>query len=227
MCSFPILCVMHPDQWLDRWKQNHIGFHASTVNPHLCRYLPEFNLNSGDTIFLPLCGKTHDIAWLAQQGFKVVGIELSQIAIESFFTEHNLQYQQFESERFMLRVSGNISLIQGDYFDLQAEDLSACKMVYDKASLIAIDEANRSRYCAHMLSITPKDTDQLLITLDYDQVEMEGPPFAVSTPEVSAHYASDYSINVLEQDDIVDERPRWREKGLTALTETVYRLESK
>ena len=218
---------MHPDQWLDRWKQNRIGFHASSVNSHLRRYLPSFNLNPGDTIFLPLCGKTHDIAWLAQQGFHVVGIELSQIAIESFFSEHNLQYQQFQSERFMLRISGNISLIQGDYFDLQQEDVSACKMVYDKASLIAFNETDRSRYCAHMLSIMPKATDQLLITLDYDQAQMQGPPFAVSTPEVSQYYASDYSLNVLEQDDIVDDRPRWREKGLTALTETVYRLETK
>lgn len=218
---------MHHDQWLDRWKQNQIGFHESTVNPHLRRYLPEFSLNPGDTIFLPLCGKTHDIAWLAQQGFQVIGIELSQIAIESFFSEHNMQYQQFQSERFMLRISGNISLIQGDYFDLQQEDLLACKMIYDKASLIAIDEVNRSRYCAHMLSIMPKVTDQLLITLDYDQAEMKGPPFAVSTPEVSRHYASDYALNVLQQNEVVDARPRWREKGLTSLTETVYRLESK
>lgn len=218
---------MHPNQWLDRWKQNRIGFHESTVNPRLRRYLPEFNLNPGEMIFLPLCGKTHDIAWLAQQGFQVVGIELSQIAIETFFAEHNLQYQQFESDRFLLRISGNIRLIQGDYFDLQQEDLSACKMVYDKAALIAINAPNRNRYCAHMQSILPKATDQLLITLDYDQAEMEGPPFAVSTAEVSRYYASNYSLNVLEQNDVLDVRPRWREKGLTALTETVYRLESR
>ena len=218
---------MHPDQWLDRWKQNRIGFHESTVNPYLCRYLPEFKLNQGDTIFLPLCGKTHDIAWLAQQGFQVVGVELSEIAIESFFSEHNLQYQEFESERFMLRKSGNISLIQGDYFDLQREDLSACKMVYDRASLIAIDEASRSRYCAQMQSIIPQATDQLLIALVYDQSQMKGPPFAVSMSEVSRYYASEYSLNVLEQNDVLDERPRWREQGLTALIETVYRLEGK
>ena len=218
---------MHHDQWLDRWKQNRIGFHESTVNPHLRRYLPDFNLNPGDTIFMPLCGKAHDIDWIAQQGFQAIGIELSEIAIESFFSEHNLQYQQFESERFTLRKSGNISLIQGDYFDLQREDLSACKMIYDRASLIAIDEANRSRYCAHMLSIVPQATDQLLITLDYDQAQMKGPPYAVSTPEVSRHYASEYSIDALEQNDVLDERPRWREQGLTSLCQTVYRLDSK
>jgi thiopurine S-methyltransferase len=215
---------MHHDQWLSRWKQNRIGFHESTVNPHLRRYLPDFNLNPGDTIFMPLCGKAHDIDWIARQGFQVVGIELSEIAIESFFSEHNLQYQQFESERFTLRKSGNISLIQGDYFDLQREDLSACKMVYDRASLIAIDEANRSRYCAHMLSIVPPSTAQLLITLDYYQAQMQGPPFAVSTQEVGQHYESRYAIDMLEANDVLDERSRWRDQGLTALTESVFRL---
>lgn len=218
---------MHPDQWRDRWKQNRIGFHESTVNPYLLRYLPAFNLNPGDTIFLPLCGKAHDIAWLAEQGFKVVGIELSEIAIESFFSEHSLQFEQSASDRFILRKNGNISLIQGDYFDLQARDLSDCKMVYDRAALIAIDAANRNRYCAHMLSIIPQYTDQLLITLDYDQAQMQGPPYAVTETEVHLYYESEYSINRLEQNDVLDERPRWREQGLTALNETVYQLDGK
>ncbi len=225
--NFSLPVPMHPDQWRDRWKQNRIGFHEPTVNPYLCRYLPEFNLNPGDTIFLPLCGKAHDIAWLAQQGFNVVGIELSEIAIVSFFSEHSLEYQQSESDRFILRKSGNISLVQGDYFDLQPQDLSTCKMVFDRASLIAIDAANRGRYCDHMLSIIPQITGQLLITLDYELAQMKGPPFAVPETEVGHYYESEYSINRLEQNDVLDERPRWREQGLTALNETVYRLDRK
>ena len=217
---------MRPDQWLDRWKQNRIGFHESEVNPYLRRYLPNYNLSQGDTIFLPLCGKAHDIAWLVQQGYHVIGVELSEIAIEAFFSEHDLKYQQFETEKFILRKSGNISLIQGDYFDLCQEDLSTCKLVYDRAALIAIDEANRNRYCKHMLSILPKATGQLLITLNYDQTQMQGPPFSVSTAELSRYYASEYSLNILEQNNILDERPRWREQGLIALVETVYTLAS-
>ena len=215
---------MHHDEWLDRWKQNRIGFHESIVNAHLCRYLPEFKLNQGDTIFMPLCGKAHDIAWLAQQGYQVVGIEISQIAIESFFSENNLRYQEFKSDRFILRKSGNVSLMQGDYFDLQPEDLSACRLVYDRAALIAIDEINRSRYCTHMLSIIPHATDQLLITLDYDQTKMSGPPFAVPDQEVHQYYDSAYKVDTVEVNDVLDERTRWRDQGLTTLTESVFTL---
>ncbi|MFA9420757.1 MAG: thiopurine S-methyltransferase [Gammaproteobacteria bacterium] len=215
---------MHPDQWLDRWKQNRIGFHESRVNPYLPQYLPRFNLKPGDTIFLPLCGKALDIAWLAEQGFQVIGIELSEIAIISFFTEQGLQYQQFETDQFTLRKSGNISLIQGDYFALEREQLADCKMVYDRASLIAIDEDNRERYCAHMRSIIPVDANMLLITLEYEQAQMNGPPFAVLQQEVEQHYAAHYAVEVLEQNNVIDERPRWRDQGLTHLVESVYRL---
>lgn len=215
---------MHTDHWLDRWKQNRIGFHESVVNPYLPCYLPRFDLAQGDTIFLPLCGKAIDIAWLAQQGFKVIGVELSEIAIEAFFAEQKLPYQQCEYDRFILRQSGNISLIQGNYFELRQQDLPDCKMVYDRASLIAIDEADRSAYAAHMRSIVPQDTSILLITLDYDQSQMNGPPFAVSGEEVSQLYQAYYSIEMLEQNDVLDQRPRWREQGLTGLTESVFHL---
>ena len=215
---------MHPDQWLDRWKQNRIGFHESRVNPYLPQYLPQFNLKPGDTVFLPLCGKALDILWLAEQGFKVIGIELSEIAIESFFSEQGIQYQQFETDHFILRKSGNISLIQGDFFALRQEHLADCKMVFDRASLIAIDAENRDRYCAHMRSIIPIEADMLLVTLEYEQAQMNGPPFAVSKQEVEQYYAAHYTIEVLEQSDVIDEKPRWRDQGLTHLIESVYRL---
>jgi thiopurine S-methyltransferase len=56
---------------------------------------------------------------------------------------------------------------------------------------------------------------------------MKGPPYAVSAAEVRQHYNSDYSINRLEQNDVLDERPRWRDQGLTRLTETIFVLNSK
>ncbi len=217
---------MQANDWLERWQKSQIGFHQNEVNVYLRRYLGQFKLTPGDRIFLPLCGKSHDIAWLADHGYEVVGIELSGIAIESFFREFKLQYQRFESDRFIIRKSGNIILLEGDYFDLHADDIDGCKLVFDRAALIAIDEANRARYCAHMQDITTVNTDMLLVTLDYDQTIMPGPPFAVSQPEVLEHYRQAYQIDLLEQQDVIDEQSRWREKGLSRLMETAFRLSS-
>ena len=210
--------------WLERWKQNRIGFHESAVNRHLQSYIDQFSLAPGAGVFLPLCGKAHDIAWLAEQGYDVTGIELSALAIEEFFEEHKLRYQTFESDRFILRKADNISLYEGDFFDLRSQDIGDCALVYDRAALIAIEEAQRSSYCEQLMSIVPATANMLLITLEYNQAEMEGPPYAVSGDEVSRHYAEAFSIDLLERNDVLDGRPRWREQGLQALAESIFRL---
>ncbi|NNE62790.1 MAG: thiopurine S-methyltransferase, partial [Gammaproteobacteria bacterium] len=113
---------MRAKDWLDRWQQNRIGFHQGEVNASLQQYIDLFELNAGDRVFLPLCGKAHDIAWLAARGFEVIGIELSAIAIEAFFAEFEVHYQCYESDHFNVYESGNITLYQGDYFDLTVHD---------------------------------------------------------------------------------------------------------
>lgn len=212
--------------WLDRWRENRIGFHETSVNQHLKTYLPQFALPAGATVFMPLCGKALDITWLAQQGHEVIGIELSQLAVEAFFEENSLDYERVVSDRFVIYTSGKIRLLQGDFFDLRSDDLSSCDFVYDRAALIAMELADRPRYYAHMLSIIPRDSSMLLITLEYDQSEMQGPPFSVPVEEVYRNYSNAFSINLLEANEIVDERPRWRKVGLSALCESVFRLES-
>ena len=211
--------------WLDRWRENRIGFHESGVNRYLQSYLADFDLRPGARIFVPLCGKALDIAWLAAQGYEVIGIELSRLAVEAFFEENSLDFERSESDRFAIYRSGNISLLQGDYFDLRGDDLGACSLVYDRAALIAMDLDDRPRYTARMLSILPAGCNMLLITFEYDQAQMAGPPFAVPTDEVYRYYADAFSITPLETSDILDERPRWRAAGLTALTESVFRLD--
>ena len=218
---------MHDEDWLSRWQKNQIGFHDTQVNGHLIQYISDYGLKPGDTVFLPLCGKSSDITWLAQQGFQVIGVELSEIAIKSFFTEQKLSYQQFDTGCFVARKSGNICLLEGNFFDLHREDLGGCSLVYDRAALIALDQLNRQQYVDWMLSIIGENAEMLLITLDYDQSEMKGPPFAVSQTEVRLHYEQTFQIDIIEQIEIVDESPRWRDKGLSSLIETVFQLRRK
>ncbi|MFT5224529.1 MAG: thiopurine S-methyltransferase [Polaribacter sp.] len=218
---------MRDKDWLIRWQKNQIGFHDIEINDHLKRYISDSDLKPGDTIFLPLCGKSADITWLAEQGFKVIGVELSAIAIESYFSERELNYEQFESGPFIARVNGNIRLLEGSFFDLQREDLDDCRLVYDRASLIALDEPTRARYIEWMQSIMGDKADMLLITLHYNQSEMSGPPFAVSTDEVMRHYGQAFQVDTMLQAEIVDEAPRWRAKGLSSLVESVYQIGKK
>ncbi len=210
--------------WLDRWQEDRIGFHEASVNHHLLSYFPRLKPTAGSRIFMPLCGKAIDIHWIAQQGFDVLGIELSQIAIEAFFEENSIDFERTKSDRFNIYQSTNITLLQGDFFDLRKDDLKDCQLVYDRAALIALESVDRSRYYDHMLSILPASCDMLLISLEYDQAEMQGPPFSVPTDEVLKRYQNEFSIHALETNNIIDERPRWRKVGLSALQESVFGL---
>ena len=76
---------MSNQQWKAKWKRDDIAFHQSEINPLLPQFWPTLGLTVGDTVLVPLCGKSLDMDWLLAAGYKVFGIELSNIAIQAFF----------------------------------------------------------------------------------------------------------------------------------------------
>ena len=215
---------MDHDFWRERWKQNQIGFHQAIYNEYLQQYWDQLNLESGSQVFLPLCGKSLDSLWLRSQGYKVLGVEISELAVKDFFKENNLDAEKSQQGKFSQWKYEDITLLQGDFFDLSASDLKECRAVFDRASLIALPEEMRISYVKHLQKILPKQANILLITLEYDQSEMQGPPFAVLENEVFRHYQQHFSIKVLHSEDFLERAPEFKKKGLTALVEKVYLL---
>jgi len=213
---------MQPEFWLSRWQQNQTGFHQEQVNPSLKKFLPELGWRKGDRVFVPLCGKSKDMLWLQAQGYAIVGVEISPIAIEAFFKENGLKPICRTEGPFSLWQSGSIQILCGDFFDLAATDMHGANAVYDRASLIAFPAAMRQRYAAHLASLMPAKTRMLLITLEYPQAQMNGPPFSVDEQELRTIYEGIYEIRLLEKNDILEQEPRFKEKGLTQLVEKTY-----
>lgn len=214
---------MDPSFWHARWQANEIGFHQQEINPHLQRFWPQLGVTGG-TVFVPLCGKSRDMLWLASQGHRVLGVEISPIAAAAFFGENGLDVEPMQEARFVRRQIAELTLLEGDLFDLAPAHLDGVTAVYDRASLIALPPPMRERYAAHMAALLPGGTPVLLVTLDYPQPEMDGPPFAVSTAEVAALFGACFDIDSLGGQDILAENPRFQARGLTRLEERVYRL---
>lgn len=210
--------------WQERWQANQIGFHLSQVNPHLVHHWFNLNIESNSVVFVPLCGKSLDLIWLANQGHHVIGVECSQLAIDAFFEEQKLPHQKGEYKTFTVFNSYTLNLLQGDYFDIDEEMMGDVQAVYDRAALVALPEEMRKHYVQKLISVLKKDTVILLITLEYDQEKMSGPPFSVSEGEVQNLYAKDFEISKLHQSDILKNEDRFRQKGLDRLIETVYKL---
>lgn len=213
--------------WHDFWsREGNPGFHEEQGNSFLKQFLPQFNLTPGDHIFLPLCGKTVDLLWLANQGFSVSGVELSEVAVKAFFAESGLDYQVESMEDFTCYYTDKIKLYHGNFIDLKPWHLSSCRLVYDRAALIAIEPDIRHLYSQHMLHIIPETADMLVILLEYDQSVISGPPFSVTQREVAAYYASRYHVETLFHEEMIDKEPRWRERGLQSFKETVLKLDA-
>ena len=215
---------MDPSFWHARWQANEIGFHQNEINAHLQHYWPRLEVPAGGLVFVPLCGKTRDMLWLASQGLNLVGVEISPIATAAFFTENGLMAESVRRGHFLRHEAAEILLLEGDFFDLSTADLGAVDAVYDRASLIALPPASRRRYAEHMAGLVSPGVQLLLITLDYPQQEMDGPPFAVTAAEVAELWSPGFRIERLDSCDILTENPRFQARGLTRLQEQVYRL---
>ncbi|SFH73832.1 thiopurine S-methyltransferase [Pseudomonas guineae] len=216
---------MHAEFWQTRWSRSEIGFHLAEVNPYLQRYWPALGLAEGARVLVPLCGKSLDLAWLAAQGYQVIGVELAQRAVEDFFTEHELQPVVSEVGAFRCYQAGNVEIYCGDFFALSAQQLVGCVGLYDRAALIALPAPMRERYVAHLTQVLPAGCQGLLVTLDYDQGQMEGPPFAVADDEVQRLFAAHWQLQHLASANVLGDNWRFLKRGLERLDERVYRLD--
>lgn len=214
---------MDPEFWHQKWHNAELGFHLPQVHPLLQRYLGELSLEAGQTVFLPLCGKTLDIGYLLEQGYHVIGAELSEKAVSDLFASLDYPPDLAPWQGGNRYRHGNLTVFQGDIFALQPGELGAVDAIYDRAALIALPDAMRERYANHLMALTDK-APQLLITLEYDQQQMDGPPFSIGEQQVQTLYGAGYNIESLSRKMILDHEPFFRERGLTALYENVFLL---
>lgn len=207
--------------WQERWETRNIGFHAPDFNPLLVKYFHTLNLQKGDAIFVPLCGKTLDIHWLLAQGYSVIGSELVESAVAQLFQELAVEPRITKHDSLKRYQAGNLDVWAGDIFKLHPEYLLSVKATYDRAALVALPLAKRKQYTAHINKIT-NNSDQLLIVFDYNQSQMEGPPFSLSDEEVKSHYSKYYELSLLETIEVTGGL-----KGQVKANEKIWHLKKK
>ena len=215
---------MEPKFWQERWARNQIGFHLPEVNPYLLRHWPKLALAEGAKVLVPLCGKSLDLMWLASLGYRVLGVELSEQAVEAFFSEQGLMPKISQRGVFKVYQADQIEVWCGDFFALDAEALADCSALYDRAALIALPPLMRAQYAEHLNALLRPGCQGLLITLDYDQTQKAGPPFAVADEEVRLLLGARWSVQVVEEQDVLGESWRFVQEGVTRLEERVYQL---
>jgi thiopurine S-methyltransferase len=216
---------MDTEFWLERWREGRTHFHQTRVTPPLERFWPTLDFAPGSRILVLLCGKSLDMLWLARRDLRVLGVELSPLAVEQFFDEHGLTPQVTRSPAGDHYVAENIEIIRGDIFDLDAATLGSCVGVFDRAALVALPKSMRGLYVRHVYSHLSDRYQGLLVTLDYPQEEMDGPPFCVDDAEVQELYAGHSVAELIYRRDILSIEPKFQKAGVSRLDALGYRLQ--
>ncbi len=215
---------MEKQFWLDRWAEQRIGFHLSDINPHLRRHWSSLGVPPGGRVLVPLCGKSLDMLWLRDQGYEVLGVEFSAIAIRDFARENSLAMETFADGDFIGVRTDGVTLLQGDFFHLYQRWTAGVVAVYDRAALVALPGEMRQRYVARLARLLGPGTQMLLVSMDYPQDEMNGPPFNVSEDEIALLYEDAFELELLETVDVLAANPRLAEKGISRMMEQIWRI---
>jgi thiopurine S-methyltransferase len=189
--------------WHERWESGRIGFHQGKPNKLLLAHFHALGLADRSRVFLPLCGKTRDIAWLLSQGYRVAGAELSELAIRQLFEELGVEPVISNLGQLKRYSATDIEIFVGDIFSLTAELLGPVDAVFDRAALVALPEEMRAAYADHLVYLA-ETAPQLLVCFEYDQRLQSGPPFSISRDEVRQRYSGVYEIRELARENLAD-----------------------
>jgi thiopurine S-methyltransferase len=215
---------LQPEFWHERWRTGQIGFHQAAVDRNLKEYWPDLGLTIDSRVFVPLCGKSLDLLWLRERGHSVAGVEISALALESLCMEQGVAAKRRILDDFEVYEAPKLQLFCGDFFALTPKLLGSISAVFDRAALISWTPELRAAYVQHITELTGPGTQTLLVTLEYPQEQMKGPPFSVSADEVERLYARHHEIRALSREDVLANEPRLRSRGVAELYEACYRL---
>lgn len=211
--------------WQDKWQNNEIAFHQNTINPLLQQFLPQLQLNAGDRVLVPLCGKSLDMDWFKQRRLRVLGIELSTIAIEAYFDALSVKPQRQIHGNFIRWWYKQTEIWCGDIFDLNLVDLQKIKLLYDCAALTALPTEIRLPYVQHFSRILPNSSQIMLMTTESPDTRVDNSALTIDS-EVNSLYQTDYRIQLLYGQDCLKIDPAYPFEPACELEEKVYLMDN-
>lgn len=214
---------MEASFWHNCWKKNTIGFHQDAIHPFLKKEIASLMQSTDNRVFVPLCGKSLDMFFWAEH-MAVVGCELSEIACQDFFKDHDLAFQAEENGQFVRYKKDEITLLQGNIFNLSPQILGEINWIYDRAALIALPKTIQMQYVEYLKSLLIDGVKLALITLEFPEEELTGPPFPVFDCDVRRRFA-DYKINCVAEHDVANKQFARRTFDVSYLKERLYIIE--
>ena len=227
------ICSTH---YILQWQGDKLGWHKEDINPHLLKHINTILLSSNagnaypipkHNIFVPLCGKSIDLVYLATHTgiSNVVGIDIVRNAAVDFASEHTeftiqeVDKQQCKEEeddtnnKIGKDTTTSIQKFKGNKLTILIDDLfkmptnNRYDIIYDRASIVAIKPSLRQEYVNLMGTLLQPGGSILLVTLDRrtttsEEAKNDGPPFSLDEKEIRQLYETQNwveSVTLLEE----------------------------
>lgn len=216
---------MKKNFWQERWQSHRTGFHQEAVNEALVKFAPS-TFRSKGRILVPLCGKSVDLDWLVNEGYRVVGVEFVPAAVSELVDRLGPPTTEVQSCSFVQRDWGEqLTILQGDIFDLPSLGLGPFDGVWDRAAVVALKPETRPRYAEILRASIGEEGVILMRTFAYDQDKMEGPPFSVDQECVVRQLFPSLKVEVLES---LRKEPdaKFQERGMLWQSIETYAIQS-
>lgn len=180
------------------------------------------------TVLIPLCGKSVDIKWLYDQGYRVIGIEGTKSVVSAFFFEHNLKPEVEPKPEIGGAVyktaDGRLKIYVCDIFRLNESIVGKVDVIFDRGAFGAVPKENRKRYVTLMRSWLSSSFKYLLIVFQYSDWYYSWSPRPVPDGVVRELFGEFCAIDERDHNDksqLID-----RTETLP-ITEVVYFMTSK
>ncbi|XP_060084615.1 probable thiopurine S-methyltransferase isoform X2 [Ylistrum balloti] len=187
--------------WLNNWESDCTPWHMTDVHEGLARYYQMLvnKTSVHNKIFIPLCGKSVDIKWLADRGNEVVGVEASETGLMEFFVEQNVKYSVESAPSVdgkLFRSHDNkIRLYCCDIFHFTSDVESGFSGVWDRGSIEALEPEDRKKYIDLMKTLIGPETGYLTEIVERDLGK--GPPFCITVDELRAGFGPGCEVKKL------------------------------
>jgi thiopurine S-methyltransferase len=79
----------------------------------------------------------------------------------------------------------------------------------------------RKAYMEKLLRGLPHSTKWLLVTFEYDEARMQGPPFSVCQNEVGEYFKK-YNVCLVNKEEMIGSMPKAQSLGLSSIHQCVY-----
>jgi SAM-dependent methyltransferase len=179
------------DQWNQRYLDGNLPWDSGKVDPHLIDVVDQLALPDGANVVEIGCGTGTNALWLAQQGYRVHGIDVAQKAID------------------MARDKVKAYHVDGVTFDttnVLAGLAGSYNFAFDRGCFHSVTDDERSIFAARLADALKPGAWWLSLCGNADQLRAEGEsgPPQLTAAHITATIEPKFAIHRLERVDFTD-----------------------